>query len=300
MPDDVWGPARVEWRYDNDYIGWAPLPTYTIFNVSFGMRFTTHWAAPAHYWNFVRYHRFGTIIRYRDIASVEHTRYLIRTTRTGSQYEVNHDRIINRGVDRAIIERRGNLRISRAEVRDVHEQSGERMIRSDGNRRTDHIEIYRPTRDEMHRGIERIEARRGDRALSIDMKKVERPRVESRPPSDERPRDNPVRTEEQQPERSIQRETQQQKQRRERDARREERPRGYTPRAQEQKPQQDRKEMRRELIQRFEHNQNPSPPTAHEAPQKRIEHQRESSPNAHPNRSALEKRSSRSGGKRRD
>ena len=70
MPDDVWGPAWVEWRYDDEYIGWAPLPPYTTFNVSFGMRFTTHWAAPAHYWNFVRYHRFGTIIRYRDIASL--------------------------------------------------------------------------------------------------------------------------------------------------------------------------------------------------------------------------------------
>jgi len=25
MPDDVWGPAWVEWRYDDEYIGWAPL-----------------------------------------------------------------------------------------------------------------------------------------------------------------------------------------------------------------------------------------------------------------------------------
>jgi hypothetical protein len=182
----------------------------------------------------------------------------------------------------------------------MHEQSGERMTRSDGNLRTERIEIYRPTRDEMQRGIERIEARRGDRALSIDMKKIERPRVESRAPSDERSRRDPVRTEEQQPERSIQREAQQQEQRRERETQREERPREYTPRVQEQKPQQDRKEMRQELIKRYERKQNPSPPTTHETPQKRIERRQESYPSAHPNRSALEKHSSRSGDKRRD
>ena len=251
MPDNTWGPAWVEWRYDNDYIGWAPLPPYATFNVSFGMRFTTHWTSPIYYWNFVRYHRFGAVIRYRDIASVEHIRRFIHTTRSGLQYEIDHERIINRGVDRAIIERRGNLRISKTEVRDVHEQSGERMIRLDGNRRTEHIEIYRPMRDEMQRSIERIKVRRSDHALSIDIKKIERPRE-------------------------------------------------YTPRVQERKPQQDRKEMRRELIQRYERKQNPSPPTRHEAPQNKIEPHRESSPSTHPNRSTFEKHSSRSGDKRRN
>ena len=26
VPDDVWGPAWVSWRYGDDYVGWAPLP----------------------------------------------------------------------------------------------------------------------------------------------------------------------------------------------------------------------------------------------------------------------------------
>jgi hypothetical protein len=249
--DNVWGPAWVEWRYDDDYIGWAPLPPYATFNVSTGMRFTTHWTAPLHYWNFIRYYRFGSVIRYRDIASGELIRRLIHTTRTGSKYEVNHDRIINRGVDRAFIERHGNLRISRTEVLDVHEQSGERITRSDGNRRTERIEIYRPTRDEMQHDIEHIEVRRSDRALSIDMKKIERPHE-------------------------------------------------YTPQMQEREQHQDRKEMRRELIQRYERKHNPTPPTRHREPQKRIDRHRESSPRTHPNRYALKKRSSRSSTKRRD
>jgi len=174
------------------------------------------------------------------------------------------------------------------------------MIRSDGNRRTEHIEIYRPTRDEMQRGIERIEARHVDRALSIDLKKIERPRAESRAPSNEHSPRDPVKTEEQQPGRSIHHGARQLEPRREREAQREKRPREYTPRVKERKPQQDRREMRRELIQRYERKQNPSPPTRYEAPQKRVEHHRESSPSAHPNRSMLEKRSSHSGDKRRN
>jgi len=165
MPDDVWGPAWVEWRYDNDYIGWAPLPPYATFSVSFGLRYTTHWSAPVHYWNFVRYRHFGNTIHYRDIASVDHTRRLIRTARTGSRYEVNNNRIINRGVDISVIERHGNKRISRVEVREMQKQSGERMIRSKDNRRAERIEIYRPTRDELQNGIERINTRRVDEII---------------------------------------------------------------------------------------------------------------------------------------
>jgi hypothetical protein len=179
MPDDVWAPAWVEWRYDDDYIGWAPLPPYARFNMTFGIRFTTHWVAPVHYWNFVRYNRFNSVIRYRDTAPEEYARRLIHTGRRGLQYGIDHERIINRGVDRTIIERRGNMRFTNTEVKGILEQSGERMTRSNNSQR---IEIYRPTRDEMQRSTERIEVRRGERNLSIDMSRVGQPSAESRAP----------------------------------------------------------------------------------------------------------------------
>ena len=178
IPDDVWAPAWVEWRYDNDYIGWAPLPPYARFNVTIGIQFTNHWIAPPHYWNVVRYNRFGSVIRYRDTAPEEYARRLIRTGRTGPQYGIDHEPIINRGVDRAIIEHHSNVRFERTEVREIRNQSGERMTRSNDNQR---IEIYRPTQDEMHRGAERIEARRGERNLSFE-NKVEQRHGESRAP----------------------------------------------------------------------------------------------------------------------
>jgi hypothetical protein len=260
MPDNVWGPAWVEWRYDNDYVGWAPLPPYASFSFNFGIRFSTRWAAPVHYWNFVRYHCFGAIIRYRDIASVEHTRRLIRTTRTGSQYEVNHDRIINRGVDRTIIEQRGKVRISRADVREVREQSGERMTRTGGNNRTERIEIFRPTQDEMQNGKERIEARRGERNLSIDMNRITRPQIESRATDNKRQSNNNVRSDERQREKGIQSESSQQGQSRE-----------SKPQINEQKSRRERQEMRRELIQRHDNKQNSSPPVNRETKQQQVE-----------------------------
>jgi hypothetical protein len=241
-PDDVWAPAWVEWRYDNDYIGWAPLPPYARFNVRFGIRYTTRWTAPVHYWNIVRYNRFGSVLHYRDTAPEEYARRLIRTGRSGPQFGIDHERIINRGVDRAFIEHRGNVRFARTEVSEIHEQSGERMTRSNDRQ---HIEIYRPTRDELQRSTVPLQARRGERNFSIDMKKTAQPRAESR-----------------------------------------------TPQMQERQIQRDRQEMRRELIQRHERQQNPFPPSIREDHrQPRSDRRIENSRTAQPNRPTQGRRS---------
>ncbi|MGD0036941.1 MAG: DUF6600 domain-containing protein [Bacteroidota bacterium] len=240
MPDDVWAPAWVEWRYDDDYIGWAPLPPYARFNMTFGIRFTAHWVAPVHYWNFIRYNRFGSIIRYRDTAPEEYARHLIHTGRTGPQYVIDHQRIINRGVDRTIIERRGNVRFANTEVKEIRGQSGERIARSNDNQ---YIEIYRPTQDELQRNTGHIEARRGERNLSIDISRVAQPRNES-----------------------------------------------CAPQLRERQLQHDRQEMRRELIQRHDRQQKPSPPPFHEAQQQRIERRREHSRITQPGKPTREKR----------
>jgi len=280
MPDDVWAPAWVEWRYDNNYIGWAPLPPYATFHMSFGIRFTNHWIAPVHYWNFVRYHRFGSVIRYRDTAPEEYARRIIRTGRTGPQYGMDHERIINRGVDRTIIERRGNIRFKKTEVRDTREQSGERMTRSNDNQRTERIEVYRPTQDEMQRNPERINARRGERNLSIDINKVEQQRVESRTRSGESLPLNEIRTEEPRRETGSNREIQQ-----------EERTNERKPQVQEQQSQRDAQEKRRELIQRHERKQNPSPPANREVQPQRMERSKGNSNNIQPSKATQEKRS---------
>jgi hypothetical protein len=280
MPDDVWAPAWVEWCYNDDYIGWAPLPSYATFHMTFGIRFTTHWRAPVNYWNIIHYNRFGTVIRYRDTAPEEYARRLIYTGRTGSQYGIDHERIINRGLARTIIERRGNVRFTKMEVREIREHSGERITRSNDNQRVEYIEVYRPTRDELQDNEERIEARRGERNLSIDMNKVERPRVDSRIPSYERLSSNETRTAERQRESGLQREIKQEEQSRDR-----------APQIQKQQSKRDRQEMRRELIKRHECKQNLSPPDVYKSRQQRIKQRRENSRITQPSRPAHERRS---------
>jgi len=49
-PDYEWAPAWVEWRYDNDYIGWAPLHPYASFSINLGIFFTTTYNTPYNHW----------------------------------------------------------------------------------------------------------------------------------------------------------------------------------------------------------------------------------------------------------
>jgi hypothetical protein len=179
VPDRVWGPSWVEWRYDDDYIGWAPLPPYASFSFSIGIRFTTHWIAPIHYWSFVRHRHFNSPYIAREVVPVDYTRRLIRTTRSAGRYEVEGDRIINRGVDRSFIERRGNTRINRVDVREATER-GERIIR---DRSRERIEVYRPNRSELERSPERIDARRAERGTSLDLGELSARVEKARAPS---------------------------------------------------------------------------------------------------------------------
>jgi len=181
IPDRVWGPAWVEWRYNDDFLGWAPLPPYASFSFSIGIRFTTHWVAPYHYWNFVRYRNFTSPYVYRDVTPANYTRRLIGTTRSAGRYEVDGGRIINRGVDRQLVERRGSMRIERVNIRETSSR-GDRIVRE--GTRGNVIEMYRPDRTELDRSPGRFDARRLDRGTSLDLQRIERPRGETAAPTD--------------------------------------------------------------------------------------------------------------------
>ncbi|PJA97753.1 MAG: hypothetical protein CO128_10835, partial [Ignavibacteriales bacterium CG_4_9_14_3_um_filter_30_11] len=58
VPGNIWAPAWVDWRYDNDYIGWAPLPPYAEFSIGIGISFTNNFHYGYNYWNFVSYNNF--------------------------------------------------------------------------------------------------------------------------------------------------------------------------------------------------------------------------------------------------
>jgi hypothetical protein len=173
IPDDVWGPAWVEWRYNDDYIGWAPLSPYAHFNMSIGITIVNRWITPVHYWNFVPCRNFSAVHVNEYVQPMERSRRIFGSTRGNLKIEHEGERIINRGVDVNFIERRGNIRVSRANVVGTEERVGERIIKDSGRER---VEVYRPRNDGQMRGGDRkIEQERKEEGRSSnDMHNLQR------------------------------------------------------------------------------------------------------------------------------
>jgi hypothetical protein len=171
IPDTVWGPAWVEWRYNDDYIGWAPLPPYARFHMTVGIRFTTLWNAPVQYWSFVTYSNFAASQPYRTYAPESYTRRLISTTRSAGRYALDQNRIVNRGVGKSFIEQRIPTRIVTAQVEETQQRGTEHVTRSG---QSDRVEIYRPRTDEA--GVTRatINAQRAESKSSLDLERIDR------------------------------------------------------------------------------------------------------------------------------
>ncbi len=148
IPDNVWGPAWVEWRYDDSYIGWAPLSPTATFDIRIGITFSRGWVAPVHYWNFVQCRNFTSTRIVDYVQPIERTRRIFNNTRQAATIRSENDRIINRGVDVGIIERRGNVRINQVEVVENNRGSGDKIIRKNSR---EHIEVFRPNLDNDNR-----------------------------------------------------------------------------------------------------------------------------------------------------
>ncbi len=153
IPDDTWGPAWVEWRYDNNYVGWAPLTPNAQFVINVGIVFSNNWIAPVHYWNFVPCRQFTSrqIVNY--VEPVERTRRIFGNTRGATMIRTERDRVFNGGVDVRTIERRGNVRINRVEVVERDQQNADRISNDSHQMR---VGSFRPKFDERTRGTSEI------------------------------------------------------------------------------------------------------------------------------------------------
>jgi len=246
VPDDVWGPAWVEWRYDDDYIGWAPLPPYAAFRIHIGIRFTRTWVAPPHYWVFIRYKHFGRPITYGHIVSSErHIRRIIGRTRSIHQYRVENERVVHIGIDRTIIERRTRTPIREVTVKEVRERSGERPVLDNRKQNVERIEIYRPTREEIQRPAERPTIKRSERKPTLDVNEITRSRSETQ--------DRDIQLQREQREKKSEQIQSEQKVEQEERANTRSQPRQQDI----QKSKIDRQEKRKELIERQDNLPNP-------------------------------------------
>ncbi|MEG8945472.1 DUF6600 domain-containing protein [Rosettibacter firmus] len=166
IPDDEWGPAWVEWRYDDFYIGWAPLPPYAHFRIDIGIHFTINWHSHYHYWNFVRYEHFHNHSIHHYVISSNVIPKIFNRTKYRSDYYYRDGRIINEGIEPRQIEKRINKRIREYEIRDIDSyKTFEIQRRRDENK----IVIYR-VNEQDYRNLDRIkdfELRRPERKSSL-------------------------------------------------------------------------------------------------------------------------------------
>ncbi len=169
LPDYEWAPAWVEWRYNDFYIGWAPLPPYARFDINFGIRFSISWRTPYRYWHFVRYNNF---CRPNVNIYIENNNYRIYSrTKYRTNYYARNGRIINYGVDRRIVERRGNFRVRETKLRTV---SSPRSFAKHDVKRTNEIRMYRPTEREVKsvKRVKKYNVKRSGRKTSLRTEKL--------------------------------------------------------------------------------------------------------------------------------
>jgi hypothetical protein len=141
VPGYEWAPAWVEWRYGGNYFGWAPLSPYAVFSVGWGIYYQRYWSTPYYYWSFCDYHYIcSPNVGHYVYRTEENTRY-IGQTRTAGSVRYDNGRIVTRGPERDYVERRGNIRVERADLVDVRDR-GQTGILRDGDR--SRIEVYRP------------------------------------------------------------------------------------------------------------------------------------------------------------
>lgn len=170
-PDYEWAPAWVEWRYDNNYIGWAPLHPYAVFSVSVGIYFTKTYYTPYTYWNFVNYNYFCDPYVYNYYVEPGYKYRIYDGTKYRNNYSYHNGRVQNRGVDVKYVSVRSGKEIKQRDiirVRDVKE-----FTRNDYGKR-DEIRTLDLKRDELVKNeLGRMEIKRENRKTSLDLDKVQ-------------------------------------------------------------------------------------------------------------------------------
>lgn len=173
MPDNEWGPAWVEWRYDNNYIGWSPLPPYASFRINVGIHFSVSWNSPHVHWTFVNVRHFHGVHVSRYIVRDDVKYRIFSKTKYRTNYSYESGRIVNYGVDRKLVERRSGARISQREINYTSETKTRDGGRSSNNTRS--VSAYRPGETELTRyeGRTEITAKRAERKSNLQVDRIE-------------------------------------------------------------------------------------------------------------------------------
>lgn len=160
VPDTVWGPAWVAWRWGDAHIGWAPLPPGVDFVP--GRGFGRHaWNIPGPHWSFVRGRYFMDRTLDRWILPVERNVTIVNLTSLTVNIDDRDRRVVNVGPDVDLVRRMSGRTVERYSVREAVRPGDER---EDGRE----LVISKPavTRNEAARPKQVLDEEAAERRLS--------------------------------------------------------------------------------------------------------------------------------------
>jgi len=170
VPGYEYAPAWVEWRYDDVYIGWAPLPPYATFSVSLGVYYTRTYYTPYNYWTFVNYNYFYDPYVYRHCVAPRYKYRIYSHTQYRTNYTYYNGRVRNYGVDVSIVRTRSGQNIRQ---RDIIRTSDVHSLDRNSNNNNGTIRTFYVSRDDLKRNeVKNVDFKRGDRKTTLDVSKV--------------------------------------------------------------------------------------------------------------------------------
>ena len=121
VPGTVWSSAWVAWRYDDDWVGWAPLPPGDGWDGAISVSSYDSGRLPVASWCFVqRGHLLDTNLR-GQVVSVARNPTLLEDTRDATRFEAREGRSVNRGLDLAVAQRLAGRDIQQWHVADIQQ-----------------------------------------------------------------------------------------------------------------------------------------------------------------------------------
>jgi hypothetical protein len=178
VPGYEYAPAWVEWRYDDDYIGWAPLHPYTTIYITIGVVYPHSYYNPYYHWNFVTYHHFYDPYVYNHCVGPRYKYRIHSKTHYRTNYVRHNGRIRSNGVDIKAVRNRSGQRIRE---RDLVRVSDERTLNRDDRIERDRIRTVYKSRDELERNeVRGTEIKRSKHRTSLDLSKVQMRKVKER------------------------------------------------------------------------------------------------------------------------
>jgi hypothetical protein len=186
VPGTTWGPAWVSWQHGGGFVGWAPLPPGTEFEIGFGIRLGLPGLDVAilpDAYSFVPERSFLDHRVSSSLVPSSRNRALLRGTKDVTDYGFVNDRLINRGVEvRRIEQATGRslrpLRLGQSSLRVGAETAGQSIWMYRPDRRK--LDTVRPEDGRAQRGDRPGLEGRDELDLEVGPRAVPEPRTDLR------------------------------------------------------------------------------------------------------------------------